>query len=148
MEERLQKILSSGGIASRREAEAFIRAGRVTVNGRPAELGCKADPERGEILLDGSPLVRTDKRVYIMLNKPRGFVSTLKDERDRKTVAELVKGCGVRVYPVGRLDVNSEGLLLMTNDGTGGSSQAASGHTGAGGRPGQGKVRTGAGTGQ
>ena len=117
MEERLQKILSSGGIASRREAEAFIRAGRVTVNGRPAELGCKADPERDEILLDGSPLVRTDKRVYIMLNKPRGFVSTLKDERDRKTVAELVKGCGVRVYPVGLLDVNSEGLLLMTNDG-------------------------------
>lgn len=117
MEERLQKILSAGGIASRREAETLIRDGRVTVNGLPAVLGSKADPERDEILLDGRPLVRTDKRVYIMLNKPRGFVSTLKDERGRKTVAELVKGCGVRVYPVGRLDVNSEGLLLMTNDG-------------------------------
>ena len=117
MEERLQKILSSGGIASRREAEAYIQAGRVTVNGIPAQLGCKADPERDEILLDGSPLLRKERRVYIMLNKPRGYVSTLKDERGRKTVADLVEGCGMRVYPVGRLDVNSEGLLLMTNDG-------------------------------
>ena len=117
MEERLQKILSASGAASRREAEKLILAGRVTVNGLTAELGSKADPEQDEILLDGRPLVRRDERVYIMLNKPRGFVSTLRDERDRKTVAELVSGCGTRVYPVGRLDVNSEGLLLMTNDG-------------------------------
>ena len=117
MEERLQKILSANGVASRREAEAFILAGRVTVNGIPAQLGCKADPERDEILLDGRPLLRKEQRVYIILNKPRGYVSTLKDERGRKTVADLVEGCGTRVYPVGRLDVNSEGLLLMTNDG-------------------------------
>lgn len=117
MEERLQKLLSAGGIASRREAETMIQAGRVKVNGLPAQLGDKADPERDEILLDGKPLAREEKRVYLLLNKPRGFVSTLKDERGRKTVAELVSGCGVRVYPVGRLDVNSEGLLLMTNDG-------------------------------
>ena len=117
MEERLQKLLSASGLASRREAEGMISAGRVTVNGLTAQLGCKADPDKDEILLDGRPLVHGDRRVYIMLNKPRGFVSTLKDERGRKTVAELVSACGVRVYPVGRLDVNSEGLLLMTNDG-------------------------------
>lgn len=117
MEERLQKILSANGVASRREAEEYILAGRVTVNGLTAQLGCKADPDRDEILLDGSPLLRRERRVYIILNKPRGYVSTMKDERSRKTVADLVEGCGTRVYPVGRLDVNSEGLLLMTNDG-------------------------------
>ena len=117
MEERLQKILSANGVASRREAEEYIIAGRVTVNGSPAKLGCKADPERVEIQLDGRPLLRKERRVYILLNKPRGYVSTLKDERGRKTVADLVEGCCTRVYPVGRLDVNSEGLLLMTNDG-------------------------------
>lgn len=117
MEERLQKLLSASGAASRREAEKLILAGRVMVNGLTAELGSKADPELDEILLDGRPLVRRDERVYIMLNKPRGYVSTLRDERDRKTVAELVSGCGTRVYPVGRLDANSEGLLLMTDDG-------------------------------
>ncbi len=117
MEERLQKILSAHGVASRREAEEYILAGRVTVNGVAAQLGCKADPERDEILLDGSPLLRREQRVYILLNKPRGYVCTLKDERGRKTVADLVESCGLRVYPVGRIDVNSEGLLLMTNDG-------------------------------
>lgn len=117
MEERLQKILSASGVASRREAEEYILAGRVTVNGVAVKLGSKADPKRDEILLDGIPLIRKEQRVYIMLNKPRGYVSTLKDERDRKTVADLVENCGSRVYPVGRLDVNSEGLLLMTNDG-------------------------------
>lgn len=117
MEERLQKILSAGGAASRREAEELIRAGRVTVNGSIAYLGCKADPEKDEILLDGRPILTRERRVYIMLNKPRGFVSTLKDERGRKTVADLVADCGQRVYPAGRLDANSEGLLLMTNDG-------------------------------
>lgn len=117
MEERLQKILSANGVASRREAEEYIQAGRVRVNGVTAQLGCKADPDRDEILLDGSPLLPRERRVYIILNKPRGCVSTLKDERSRKTVADLVADCGTRVYPVGRLDVNSEGLLLMTNDG-------------------------------
>lgn len=117
MEERLQKLLSNHGAASRREAEAMITAGRVAVNGVTAHLGMKADPDRDEITIDGSPLAQPGLRVYIMLNKPRGCVSTLKDEKGRKTVAEQVAGCGARVYPVGRLDANSEGLLLMTNDG-------------------------------
>ncbi len=117
MEERLQKILSAGGVASRREAEELIRAGRVRVNGVPAVLGAKADAERDEILVDDRQLISNEERVYSMLNKPRGYVTTLRDERGRKTVAQLVAGCGVRVYPVGRLDVNSEGLLLLTNDG-------------------------------
>ena len=91
MEERLQKILSSSGVASRREAEEYIRAGRVTVNGIPAQLGYKADPERDEILLDGNLLLRKERRVYIMLNKPRGYVSTLKDERNRKDRHHLIE---------------------------------------------------------
>lgn len=115
--ERLQKILSQAGLCSRRQAEELIRAGRVTVNGRPAALGERADPERDDIRLDGARVRRAVKRVCLMLNKPRGYVTTLSDERCRKTVAELVSDCGVRVYPVGRLDLNSEGLLLMTNDG-------------------------------
>lgn len=117
MEERLQKLLSAAGVCSRRTAEAYIQAGRVTVNGRTAALGEKADPDRDDIRLDGRALPNTAERLTILLNKPRGYVSTLSDERGRKTVAELVKGCGVRVYPVGRLDLDSEGLLLMTNDG-------------------------------
>ncbi len=117
MEERLQKLLSASGICSRRTAEKYIQAGRVTVNGRTVCLGAKADPSRDDILLDGSPLPGREKLIYILLNKPRGYVTTLSDERGRKTVAELVKDCGVRVYPVGRLDMDSEGLLLLTNDG-------------------------------
>jgi 23S rRNA pseudouridine2605 synthase len=117
MRERLQKIISDCGLASRRRAEKLIEEGRVTVNGAAARLGMKADPLRDVIKLDGSPLEGRGKRVYIMLNKPRGYVCTLSDERGRKTVADLVGGCGARVYPVGRLDANSEGLLLMTNDG-------------------------------
>lgn len=117
MEERLQKLLSAAGVCSRRAAEAYITAGRVTVNGEPAELGRRADPERDDIRLDGKPLARREELVYLMLNKPRGYVTTLSDEKGRKNVAELVKGCGARVYPVGRLDLDSEGLLLMTNDG-------------------------------
>lgn len=117
MEERLQKVLSAAGVCSRRTAEGYITAGRVTVNGLPASLGQRADPERDEIRLDGRPLGARVPPVYLMLNKPRGYVTTLSDERGRPTAAELVKGCGVRVYPVGRLDLNSEGLLLMTNDG-------------------------------
>ncbi|MCD8145622.1 MAG: pseudouridine synthase [Oscillospiraceae bacterium] len=117
MEERLQKLISAAGLASRRQAETYIQAGRVTVNGVPAVLGQRADPERDEILLDGAPLARPAAHRYIMLHKPRGYVTTLSDERGRRTAAELVADCGVRVYPVGRLDMDSEGLLLFTNDG-------------------------------
>ncbi|HJB32394.1 MAG TPA: rRNA pseudouridine synthase [Candidatus Oscillibacter excrementavium] len=117
MEERLQKLLSAAGVCSRRAAETYLTAGRVTVNGEPARLGQKADPDRDEILVDGRPLTPRAKPVYILLNKPRGYVTTLSDERGRKTVAELVADCGARVYPVGRLDLDSEGLLLLTNDG-------------------------------
>ncbi len=117
MEERLQKILSAYGIGSRRAAEQWIQAGRVTVNGRTAALGEKADPERDKICLDGAPVNRKPEAVYLILNKPQGCVTTLSDERGRKTVAELVTGCGERVWPVGRLDYDSEGLLLLTNDG-------------------------------
>ncbi|MFR1617241.1 MAG: pseudouridine synthase [Dysosmobacter welbionis] len=92
-------------------------AGRVTVNGQTAHLGQRADPDRDEILVDGHPLAPRAEAVYILLNKPRGYVSTLSDERGRRTVAELVADCGSRVYPVGRLDLDSEGLLLLTNDG-------------------------------
>ncbi len=118
MEERLQKLLSAAGVCSRRAAEKYIEAGRVTVDGRPAELGMRADPERNDIRVDGRPLSARPACVYLMLNKPRGYVTTLSDEQGRRTVAELVADCGTRVYPVGRLDLDSEGLLLMTNDGT------------------------------
>jgi len=117
MEERLQKLLSAAGVCSRRAAETYILAGRVTVNGVPAELGMRADPERDEICVDGKPLGGREELVYLLLNKPRGYVTTLSDEKGRKNVADLVRGCGARVYPVGRLDLDSEGLLLMTNDG-------------------------------
>ena len=117
MEERLQKLLSAAGVCSRRAAEGYITEGRVTVNGIPAELGQRADPERDDIRLDGKPISGPERPVYLLLNKPRGYVTTLSDEQGRKTVAELVRDCGVRVYPVGRLDLDSEGLLLMTNDG-------------------------------
>lgn len=117
MTERLQKILSARGVASRRTAEQMILNGRVTVNGAVAMLGQSADPEIDEILLDGSALPSVEKFVYILLHKPRGYVTTLSDEKGRKTVAELVSDCLVRVYPVGRLDMDSEGLLLLTNDG-------------------------------
>ena len=117
MMERLQKILASRGVCSRRKAEEFIQAGRVSVNGQAALLGGSADPDVDEILLDGKPLPSAGDYVYILLNKPRGFVTTLSDEKGRKNAAQLVADCGVRVYPVGRLDMDSEGLLLFTNDG-------------------------------
>ena len=117
MRERLQKLLSQAGLCSRRQAEVWIQQGRVTVNGAPAQLGDRADPDTDEILVDGAALNKRGRRVCLLLNKPRGYVTTLSDEQGRKTVAELVADCGVRVYPVGRLDLNSEGLLLMTNDG-------------------------------
>ena len=118
MAERLQKILSARGLCSRRTAESWIEQGRVRVNGIPARLGDTADPEQDEILLDGKPLPQGQEPVYILLNKPRGYVTTLSDEQGRPNAAQLVADCGVRVYPVGRLDMDSEGLLLFTNDGT------------------------------
>lgn len=117
MEERLQKILSRYGVASRRKAEELITARRVRVNGNTAQLGDSADDAQDVIEVDGVRLKRPPEHLYLMLNKPRGYVTTLSDEKGRKTVAELVADLGERVYPVGRLDLNSEGLLLMTNDG-------------------------------
>jgi 23S rRNA pseudouridine2605 synthase len=117
MTERLQKILSARGVAFRRKAEEMILAGRVQCNGRVAELGQIADPEVDEILVDGMPLPAASESLYLMLHKPRGYVTTLSDEKGRKNAAQLVADCGQRVYPVGRLDMDSEGLLLFTNDG-------------------------------
>ena len=117
MTERLQKILSSRGVASRRASEELIKAGRIRVNGQISALGDSADPEKDEILLDGKPLPIRQENVYIMLHKPRGYVTTLSDEKGRPDVSQLVADCGMRVYPVGRLDMDSEGLLLLTNDG-------------------------------
>ena len=117
MEQRLQKILSNYGVASRRKAEQMILDRRVRVNGDTASLGDAADDEEDVIEVDGVRLKRQPARIVLMLNKPRGYVCTLSDEKGRKNVAELVSGCGARVYPVGRLDLNSEGLLLLTNDG-------------------------------
>lgn len=117
MEERLQKIIASAGICSRRSAEDLITAGRVRVNGRTASLGEKADPEHDEITVDDELLQRKSSYVYLMLNKPRGYVTTLSDEKGRATVADLTRDVGRRVFPVGRLDLQSEGLLLMTDDG-------------------------------
>lgn len=117
MEERIQKLLSAAGLCSRRTAEGWLAAGRVTVNGCAARIGDRADPDRDDVRVDGVPLRKRENRVYILLNKPRGYVSTLSDEKGRPTVTELVRDAGVRVYPVGRLDMDSEGLLLLTNDG-------------------------------
>ena len=117
MLERIQKILSAHGVASRREAERLIAEGRVFVNGVAAKLGDSARSDNDDIVVDGVPLRHKDELVYIMLNKPRGYITSVNDELGRKTVMELVKEVGVRIYPVGRLDVGSEGLLLMTNDG-------------------------------
>lgn len=117
MTERLQKLIASAGLCSRRTAEEWIAAGRVLVNGALASVGDRADPETDTVTVDGIPLPETAAPVYLMLNKPRGYVTTLSDEYGRRTAAELVAGCGARVYPVGRLDRDSEGLLLFTNDG-------------------------------
>lgn len=117
MKERLQKILSAYGVASRRRAEEMIVSGRVTCNGQICRLGDSADPDIDTILVDGKPLPSRGAYVYILLHKPRGYVTTLSDEKGRKNAAQLVADCGVRVYPVGRLDMDSEGLLLFTNDG-------------------------------
>ena len=114
---RLQKFLSEAGVCSRRKAEEYIADGRVKINGRRAELGDKCDPVRDKIVFCGKRILPGKTKMYIMLHKPRGYVTTLKDERGRKCVEELVADAGVRLFPVGRLDKNSEGLLLMTNDG-------------------------------
>ena len=107
--ERLQKLLAQAGLCSRREAERWIDDGRVTVNGKKASVGDKADPRRDKIFVDGKPIGGAEEKVYLMLYKPRGYDTTLKDEKNRRCVSELVKGLGVRLYPVGRLDMYSEG---------------------------------------
>ena len=116
--ERLQKIIAAAGITSRRKAEELITQGRVTVNGQVVtELGSKADPERDHIKVDGKLLRGAERHIYLLVNKPKGYVTTLSDPEGRATVMDLVKHVGERIYPVGRLDYGSEGLLLMTNDG-------------------------------
>jgi 23S rRNA pseudouridine2605 synthase len=118
MEKRLQKVLSEMGIASRRKAEELIIEGRVTVNGMPAEIGMKADPGRDHIKLDGKLLTgRKEPKVYLMFYKPRNVVTSLEDPEERPTVKDYLGKVRYRVYPVGRLDFDSEGLLLVTNDG-------------------------------
>ena len=117
MAERLQKLLSARGVASRRKAEEMIEKGLITVNGVTAKLGDTADADTDEILVDGKPLPKQEAYIYIMLHKPRGFITTLSDEMGRKCIAQLVENVGTRVYPVGRLDRDSEGLLLLTDDG-------------------------------
>jgi 23S rRNA pseudouridine2605 synthase len=115
--ERLQKILSAAGVASRRASEDLIAAGRVTVDGRRAELGDRADPVTAVIHVDGERVVTDASRVYLAMNKPRGVVSTMDDERGRAALADYLPASAQRVYHVGRLDADSEGLLLLTNDG-------------------------------
>ncbi len=118
MEERLQKLISKAGIASRRAAEQMIAAGRVTVDDAViTESGTKWDPAVHRICVDGRPLQPPERKVYFLLNKPRGYLSTAKDDRGRRTVLDLLPGVRERIYPVGRLDYQTEGLLLLTNDG-------------------------------
>ncbi len=118
MKERLQKILARSGAASRRKAEEFIRQGRVTVDGRVVtEMGVKLDPESHEICLDGRSLNSSEDKIYILLNKPTGYITTLDDPQGRPVVTKLLKGISQRVFPVGRLDLDTEGALLLTNDG-------------------------------
>src|SRR5262252_2035689 len=116
--ERLQKIIAAAGISSRRKAEELITQGRVSVNGRTVtELGSKADPQSDHIKVDGKLLHGAERHVYLVVDKPRGYVTTVSDPEGRPTVMDLVKNVGARIYPVGRLDCSSEGLLLLTNDG-------------------------------
>ena len=114
---RLQKHLADCGVASRRKSEELIEMGKVKVNGHVATIGTKVDPKRDKIPVRGKTIVSNNTKMYIMLHKPRGFVTTMSDEKRRKCVTDLVKDAPVRLFPVGRLDMNSEGLLIMTNDG-------------------------------
>jgi 23S rRNA pseudouridine2605 synthase len=117
-QERLQKIIAAAGVTSRRKAEELITAGRVSVNDRVVtELGAKADPDVDRIRVNGRPIRATEQKLYFLLNKPKGYVSTASDPQGRPTVVDLVHGIGARLYPIGRLDYHSEGLLLLTNDG-------------------------------
>jgi pseudouridine synthase len=115
--QRIQKIISRAGLASRRLAEQWIRQGRVTVDGQTAQLGQKADPDRQTVMIDGRPVFYEEERLWVALNKPAQVVSTLSDPQGRPTVAQLTADLKVRLFPVGRLDYHSQGLLLMTNDG-------------------------------
>jgi len=118
MEERLQKILAKAGISSRRAAECLITKGHISINGKIVRtLGIKADIERDEIVVDGRPIKRYQPKIYLMLNKPQGFMTTLRDPKGRPTISHCIKDIGMRVFPVGRLDYDAEGLLLLTNDG-------------------------------
>lgn len=117
MTDRIQKILSARGMCSRRQAEDWILQGRVSCNGAVCVQGQRANPDTDVICVDGKPIPVPSEKVYIMLHKPRGYVTTLSDEKGRRNAAQLVSDCGIRVYPVGRLDMDSEGLLLFTNDG-------------------------------
>src|SRR5438105_14922601 len=115
---RLQKIIAHAGVSSRREAEAMIREGRITVNGRTVtELGSKADADRDHIKVDGKLITRAEDHRYILLYKPKEVMTTVVDPQGRRTVIDLVRGIRERIYPVGRLDFHSEGLVLLTNDG-------------------------------
>lgn len=118
MEERLQKYLAAAGVASRRASETLILEGRVTVNGKVIkELGTKVTPGKDKITVDGKPVKQEEKMVYLLMNKPTGYLTTVKDTHDRPTVMDLLTGVPYRVFPVGRLDFDTEGLLLLTNDG-------------------------------
>ncbi len=114
---RLQKYMAESGVASRRKSEELISAGKVKVNGQVAHIGDKIDPKHDKVTVHGKPIQKESELYYVMLHKPRGFVTTMSDEQNRKCVAELVKDVPARIYPVGRLDRESEGMLLMTNDG-------------------------------
>ena len=118
MKIRIQKIIADAGIASRRKAEEFITEGRVAVDHRTVtKLGSLADPRKNKITLDGKTIVQQNHKIYIILNKPRGYITSLHDPQNRPTVIDLIKNINVRVFPVGRLDYDAEGIILLTNDG-------------------------------